>query len=341
MPRPIPIYHSHDATYRADSCLPLVEAVAKKEVRLHALVRGHYPGKKISSGALPGVKSVGHWDAGGDQAWGLGWHRNEGIELTFLETGSIGFAVDDRTFDLHPGDLTFTRPWQLHRVGSPLVACGRLHWLILDVGVRRPNQPWKWPAWILLSKHDRDELTNILRHNEQPVWTGSGELRQCFVEIGQAVKADRGGDNISRLNIRLNELFLLVLEMLRKRKVRLDHSLSSSRRTVELFLADLQARPEHLNLEWSVQEMARLCGLGVTQFVSHARALTNMTPVHYLNHCRLELAAKLLRESPQMSVTDIALGCGFSTSQYFATAFAQRFGRSPRDFRATTKQPAR
>jgi AraC-like DNA-binding protein len=32
-------------------------------------------------------------------------------------------------------------------------------------------------------------------------------------------------------------------------------------------------------------------------------------------------------------VTDIALDCGFTTSQYFATVFRRQMGRSPRSYR--------
>jgi AraC family L-rhamnose operon regulatory protein RhaS len=260
-------------------------------------------------------------------------HRNEGIEVSFLESGSMGFAVDDHGYVLQPDDLTVTRPWQLHRVGDPNIGPGRLHWLILDVGVRRPNQAWKWPSWLILSPAESEELTNILRHNEQPVWRASTEIRRCFQSIAQAVERDRDGSNSTRLTIRINDLFLLLLELLRSQKIRLDQSLSGSRRTVQLFVADLSAHPEHLALEWTVEDMASSCGLGVTQFVYHVKRLTNLPPIHYLNHCRLDLAATLLRASPGKTVTDIAFACGFSSGQYFATLFSQRFGLSPREFR--------
>jgi len=42
---------------------------------------------------LPKVKSLAYWDAHELQDWGLGWHRNEGIELTFLESGSLDFGI--------------------------------------------------------------------------------------------------------------------------------------------------------------------------------------------------------------------------------------------------------
>jgi AraC family L-rhamnose operon regulatory protein RhaS len=139
---------------------------------------------------------------------------------------------------------------------------------------------------------------------------------------------------VSRLTIRLNDVFLLLLDLFREKRVRLDESLTSSRRTVELFLQDLRSHPDHLALDWTVQEMASSCGLGISQFIQHVRRLTNLTPVQYLTHCRLEFAAQLLIRNSDMLITDIAMTSGFASSQYFATVFTKHHGCSPRDYRA-------
>lgn len=333
---PTPIYQEHGKTYQADTCAPLTQAVQTGLLHTTALVRGHYPGRQLPRHALPGVKTVGFWDARYPQDWGLDWHRNEGVELTFLERGGVDFAVDRHTCQLRPDDLTITRPWQRHRVGNPHVGAGRLHWLILDVGVRRPHQPWRWPAWLVLTKADLRELTHILRHTERPVWRATPEIRHCFQRIAQAVEADRAGNNISMLAAYLNELFVLVLDMCRQRRVPLDESLSSTRRTVALFWADLRQHREHLAEPQTVAGMARQCGLGVTHFIHHTKQLANITPIQYLNRGRLELAAQLLCDDPTRSVLDVALDCGFSSSQYFATLFRRHFGRAPRSFRKKT-----
>jgi AraC-like DNA-binding protein len=325
----LPIYQEHGKTYEPDACLPLLRGVHEGKVQLHALARGHYPGKKLSRNALTGVKSIGFWDATHQQDWGLDWHRNEGIEITFLESGNIHFAVDNQKIPLKPGDLTFTRPWQQHRLGNPHIGPGRLHFLILDVGVRRPHQSWRWPPWLVLTPADLRQLTTFLRQIKQPVWHGETDIRRCYQQIAQAVE----GENVSRLAVFLNELFILLLDMFRREKVPLDESLSSARRTVELFWNDLRQSGEQLGLEWTVVAMARRCGMGVTHFIHQTKQLVNMTPANYLTHCRLEEAAKLLRDAPNTNVTEIALHFGFGSSQYFATQFRRQFGCTPSKYR--------
>ena len=300
---------------------------------MNALVRGGYPGEKLRPNDLSGIRSIGFWDAVGQQNWGLEYHRNEGIEITFLETGSIPFLVEDREYLLKPDDLTITRPWQQHRVGNPCIHAGRLYWIILDVGVRRPNQSWKWPRWLSLTQKDLKDLTTMLKHNEQPVWNGNPDLRSCFQKIGRVLSGNNMDRKISHLTVYLNEIFLLLLELLQRSNIKLNPNLSSSQRTVELFLADITRSIENLSYNWTVKEMAEHCGLGTTQFIHCCKQLTNMTPIQFLNYHRVEAAARILVENPEMSITEVALTCGFCTSQYFAAVFRNHFGMNPKAYR--------
>jgi len=325
------IFSSPDAVYHADRCEPLRAATRAGAVRLEALARRGYPGRPMPCEMLPEVSTIGFWDAPLNQSWGLDWHRNEGIELTYLSRGKLDFAVDRKRWRLENGHLTITRPWQEHRVGNPHVQASRLYWLILDVGVRRPNQPWRWPSWLVLSPPDLRRLTEMLRHNEQPVWPANAQLGRCFEHLAPLVTAPDPRAAQTWLQLRLNELFVVLYELLRSKRVTLDARLTSTRRTVEMFLASL---PHHLERSWTLDEMARECGLARTRFAHHCQRITNLTPVQYLMRCRLEAAAKLLRERPTTSVTDAAYACGFSSSQYFATVFRRHFGCRPGDYRA-------
>ncbi|MCX6930413.1 MAG: AraC family transcriptional regulator, partial [Verrucomicrobia bacterium] len=113
-------------------------------------------------------------------------------------------------------------------------------------------------------------------------------------------------------------------------ELELDVRLTSRRRSVQLFLSGLS---EHLQEDWTLDKMAYQCGLGATAFSNYCRQITNLTPTRYLVCCRVEAAKKMLSEHPNMSITDIALACGFQNSQYLATVFRQKTGRPPRAWR--------
>ena len=258
----LPIYATQDGTYRADSCRPLEIAARAGRIKLESVARGQYPGRRLPNDALHGLRTVGFWDATEQQAWGLDWHQNEGIEICFLERGQLEFAVDGQSFLLRPGDLTITRPWQRHRLGDPQVGAGRLHWVIVDVGVRRPHQRWNWPDWAILTQADLQELTGLLRHNEQPVWSQATGVGGSFLRIAEVMQRASRDDviDLSWIQVLINELFLQLLDLLRSREFEKDATLTETQRTVELFLEDLRSDRQWLAEEWSLKRMAEACG---------------------------------------------------------------------------------
>lgn len=317
--------------YEADTCIPVKRAWNAGEIELKAFARLSYPGRPIPPHMLQGVNSIGYWDVHIQQNWGLDWHRNEGLELTFLETGTLAFAVEgQQDVLLHSNDLTITRPWQMHKVGNPNIGIGRLYCIILDVDVRQPHQRWKWPDWIILSQEDRKELTTILRQNEHPVWHTNQEVCGYFQKIGKAMEEDSAVNCESQLTILINELLLSILQMFRKGEILLDKTLIDSMRSVKLFLAEL---PLYLEKDWTLQSMAEHCSLGTTRFVRYCKQITNMTPMQYLNHLRLKAAVEMLAKHPDMNISHIGYHCGFTSIQYFATVFKRQYGSSPKAFR--------
>ena len=312
--------------FHADTCEPLKKAAAEGTVRLEALARGSYPGRCLPDGELKELCMAGYWNAPGQQGWGLGWHCNEGIEIGYLSAGRLPFGVGQKSRMLRPGDITITRPWQRHRLGDPNVPPCHYSWFILDVGVRRPNQRWHWPKWLLLPKSGLDRITGMLSQNEAPVWRGDRGLAGCFSRLDETVARGCGEMNLARLKIVINELVILLLELLESRNPQLDASLSGSERTVRLFLENL---PRRLDEPWTLDSMAEASGIGRSQFANLCRKTVNLTPIAYLGQLRLDRAATLLTSNPGLSVTEIAFGCGFQSSQYFARAFRARFGHVP------------
>ncbi|MCP4783028.1 MAG: helix-turn-helix transcriptional regulator [Fuerstiella sp.] len=84
---------------------------------------------------------------------------------------------------------------------------------------------------------------------------------------------------------------------------------------------------------WTLDGMAEICGMGRSAFSGYCHELTNVSPIDYLNRCRLESAARQLVSQPEASITAIALDCGFSSSQYFCRRFKARYGMTPRAWR--------
>src|SRR5690606_14982482 len=114
---------------------------------------------------------------------------------------------------------------------------------------------------------------------------------QCWRRIARAVEAHGERESTtfeSSMIILMNELFLELLRMFENQPITLDRRLSSSSRTVEMFLADMAKHDDKLAHPWQVDEMAQACGLGHARFTALCRQLTNVTPMQYLTQCRIK-----------------------------------------------------
>ncbi|KAA1243471.1 AraC family transcriptional regulator [Aquimarina sp. RZ0] len=323
-----PFKGENGSIFHADTCVPLVDACQRSMVEFKALARHTYPGERLAKDT-EGLNTIGYWDANFEQDWGLDWHRNEGVEFHFLESGSMPYAVENSETELFAGDFTITRPWQQHKVGNPHVGIGKFYWVILDVGVRRPHQKWEWPDWIVLSKNDLERLTLSIRQNEQPVWKATPEIKDCFKKIDNLLN-NKEQEPSSKLRIYINELLVLILEMFDRGKLILNESLTDSLRSAKLFLEELGNNPSH---RWTIEEMANSSGLGTTRFTHHCKQLTNLTPMQVLTKKRLGMACEMLIEYPDLSASEVAYNCGFSTSQYFTTVFKKHLKTTPQKYR--------
>ncbi|TAF97986.1 MAG: AraC family transcriptional regulator [Cytophagia bacterium] len=82
----------------------------------------------------------------------------------------------------------------------------------------------------------------------------------------------------------------------------------------------------------SLYELARHCCVSPFHFNRLFKKIAGFTPHQYLSNIRLKHGEMLLKNSP-MSVSEIALQCGFSSIEYFATVFKQRYKMNPSVFR--------
>jgi AraC-like DNA-binding protein len=137
----------------------------------------------------------------------------------------------------------------------------------------------------------------------------------------------------------LNGLFVNIFDALSTQQTEETPNLTSPRRTIESFLNELKNNISVSSEQWVKSSMAEHCGLGTTTFSKYCRELVNSGPMEFLNHCRLDSAARMLLQKTDQSITEIAFMCGFNSSQYFATCFRKRFRYTPNDYRQRNIQP--
>lgn len=78
---------------------------------------------------------------------------------------------------------------------------------------------------------------------------------------------------------------------------------------------------------WTVETLAREAGMSRARFAAHFQVLTGQTPLGYLTRWRMMLASQQLLAGE--SITQVALGAGYSGGTAFGRAFEREFGMSP------------
>ena len=88
----------------------------------------------------------------------------------------------------------------------------------------------------------------------------------------------------------------------------------------------------HLDEDLSLEQLARVGELGLSQFARAFRDSSGKPPHRFLVELRIERARELL-ETTLMPVTEVGFKCGFGQPQHFATMFRKLMGVSPRAWR--------
>ena len=102
-------------------------------------------------------------------------------------------------------------------------------------------------------------------------------------------------------------------------------------------LALMHERPER---QWSVDDLAREVGLSRSALHERFVQYLAQAPMQYLASWRIQLGARLLRESSRV-VADIALEVGYDSEAAFARAFKRMVGMPPAAWRRTQADSSR
>ena len=89
---------------------------------------------------------------------------------------------------------------------------------------------------------------------------------------------------------------------------------------------------QHLSEPLSVAMLAEKLHLSHNGLIWKFKKELNVTPVNYINMCRIKHAKQLLFDS-DLTISQIAEDCGYANAYYFSNAFKKLEGISPSGFR--------
>ncbi|MNF44536.1 Sensor histidine kinase TmoS [compost metagenome] len=88
------------------------------------------------------------------------------------------------------------------------------------------------------------------------------------------------------------------------------------------------------NPKFSVEDLAEKLNVSRVQLYRKVKAIIGINISDHINNVKLEKAAELLK-SNTMNISEIAYSLGFSSPNYFSTAFKNKFGLSPKEYKSS------
>lgn len=99
----------------------------------------------------------------------------------------------------------------------------------------------------------------------------------------------------------------------------------------------LERLHDDLGARVSLETLAQDSGMSRFHFCRQFRRSTGLSPYQYQLRIRVERAQSLLSQSPERSLTDVALECGFYDQAHLTRVFRRYVGVTPGRFRARFK----
>ncbi len=241
-------------------------------------------------------------------------HR-QAIEICFLVKGRQTYRVGGRSYRLRGGDVFLTFPNEVHSTDDLPQEKGTLYWMILRLP--RPGE-----LFLGLPRAQARAVLRGLLEIPSHHFSGSPQMKEHLDAIAFLHDEPASALGAAQLSNRVHA-FLLEVIRCSQRPAPVRHD------SFQPILEEIAHRPDETP---RVPELAAKAGLSVARFSARFKQETGVPPAEYILRVKIEEACRRL-ERGSHSVTRIAYDLGFSSSQYFATAFKRLEGRTPGEAR--------
>ncbi len=229
------------------------------------------------------------------------------FQLVYITGGTGMFTDSDGSRVITPGNLILLRPGYWHSY--------------------RPNKDIGWTEYYIGFNGPtfRADVDRFFKDRKGPIELGlSATLVDLFEQA--LFYAERQCDQTMPM------LQAIVIHMLSLINYNLATKNRNDDKVVLAINSVKQHMANHLSEQIDIQAIASEMGMSYTWLRRMFRKNTGMAPAQYLQQLRIHSSMYFLRNS-SLPVKNIALDCGFSTSEYFCTVFQEAVGMSPGAYR--------
>jgi len=273
--------------------------------------------------AFPHILEIGVIKNASIRLNGFDARTDNSLKLYYIQEGKFEWSVNDKAYVLFPGDMLLVLPGAELSNENNVLEIGVFAWIHIQVDLKENNKLCTG-TWSNLSDDEKDAIGRVLGMDYSPAFQNFTEAGAIFKDIQAELFNQEIGYQAS-VNHLLDALFILMARQF----TRISNPGRDFPKTFMLLEDELRRNLSH---QWTVEEMARIVGMGSTLFNEKVKSFSGFSPLNYLINIRISEAIKLLKK-PSINLTDIAYDTGFYSSQHFSTTFRKLTGYSPSQFR--------
>ena len=249
------------------------------------------------------------------------WHWHEALEFNLVVNGQVKVSTANQTQVFRTGEGFFLNSNVLAAMDSD-TDC------ILDSHLFHP---------VFLSGHFKSVFeTKYLnpvtqnRNLDLIALRGNSEVqRQILKKLQNLSKLQAEADAEFQTRNLLSEIWLLLLDEIKNADTGIFHAPQKNQDRILTMIAFIQ---ENFSEKLTLEDIAGSAAVSTRECLRCFRVSIHQSPMDYLIEYRIRTAKKLL-ESTDLSITEIALRCGFNSNSYFTKLFHRICGKTPNVYR--------
>ncbi len=256
-------------------------------------------------------------------------HKNRGMEITYIEKGTLEWMVEGVSEKIAPGSIFFTLPWQVHGSLQPKEPDNTIWHVLfhLETDYPRPQKQFQFQPCFGFSPSEMKILSTAICAGKKHCYRATPAMRWIMPTLIRELQSTHELSHAHSISL-LRAVLVELKRIVTGDAVDIEtHTWSENK--VQSLLNELSANCDQ---PWTLEQMATRCGIQRTRLNIIFQKLTSSTPMEYLLRLRMQRAKTLLRET-EIKIIDIAFECGFSSSQYFANTFKNATGMTPTGYR--------
>jgi AraC-like DNA-binding protein len=248
---------------------------------------------------------------------GLKGHAHSGYEICYIERGSVMWWVGREIHEVKGGEIFVTWPDELHGGIDDVLHPCKSYWLELDFPARAPQR------WLGLPSGEARHIFERLKRLPRRRFKCERSIARTWDSIFEALERP-GKMTPAAVRSRIVSMLVQTIDAAQA-------SVEAAPISKEIHAA-IERMDQNLEYPLPLPALAEEIGWSTSHFKRQFRREMGMPPAEFYLRRRLAAARERI-EQRGVSLAQVAMEFGFSSSQYLATCFRRVTGRPPSSFR--------